>query len=410
MAQLVLAPPAKAPTVTDDAPILLDVSRLIWRRWKGRLPTGIDRVCLAYLKHFGAKAQAVVQRNGFQRVLDVAASQRLFRLLEEPSRFFKPRLVFGALEHLTHLNGQGRNRFYLNVGHTGLDTSGFRRWVRVADIRPIYLVHDLIPITHPEFCRVGEADRHRNRMRTVLATATGVIGNSKATIDELETFASAEKLPDPPTLVAPLGIDPLQAPTRVQETDRPTFVTVGTIEGRKNHLLLLQIWSRLVDRLGSDAPRLLIIGQRGWEAEDVFRLLDTSAKLRGHAVELRTCTDDDLAKHLVSARALLFPSRAEGYGLPLVEALARGVPVVASELRAFRELAGAIPTYLDPLDSEAWEATILDYSRADSAAREAQLRRLKLFRLLDWDGHFAAVENWLRVLDGATETGKHRLD
>ena len=49
-----------ATCLTDDAPLLLDVTRLIWRRWKGRLPTGIDRVCLAYLRHFGGRAQAVV--------------------------------------------------------------------------------------------------------------------------------------------------------------------------------------------------------------------------------------------------------------------------------------------------------------------------------------------------------------
>ena len=53
---------------------------------------------------------------------------------------------------------------------------------------------------------------------------------------------------------------------------------MGTIEARKNHMLLLNIWSRLIDSMGSDAPRLLIIGHRGWEAEPVFRLLDESEK------------------------------------------------------------------------------------------------------------------------------------
>jgi len=393
--------------VSDDSPFLLDVTRLIWRRWKGRLPTGIDRVCLAYLRYFAPNAQAVVQRDGFRRILDSKASQELFGLLDDPSGSFKASLVAGALLNLGGGSGRGRGRFYLNVGHTGLNSPAFRRWARSRDIRPIYLVHDLIPITHPQFCRAGEAEKHRERMRTVLTTATGVIGNSQTTLDELRAFGRAETLPEPPTLVAPLGVDPLPAPQAIGQAERPTFVIVGTIEARKNHLLLLEIWSRLVDRFGSAAPRLIIIGQRGWEADEVFRQLDSSEKLRGHVVELGTCSDEELTGHLASARALLFPSKAEGYGLPLAEALGMGVPVIASDLPAFRELAGSIPTYLDPEDSNAWEAAIIAYAGADSAAREAQLDRLKSYRLPDWSSHFAKVERWLDTLGNESEAKQH---
>jgi len=396
--------------VIDDAPLLLDVTRLIWRRWKGRLPTGIDRVCLAYLRHFGPRAQAVVQRDGFRRILDIKASQELFALLEAPADVFKARVVAGGLRNLGRFNAKGRGRVYLNVGHTGLDKDGFQRWVRTADVRPVYLVHDLIPITHPEFCRAGEEKKHRQRMRTVLTTAAGVIGNSQATLDELTAFARTEALPSPPALAAWLGIDPLVQLPATEGADRPTFVTIGTIEARKNHLLLLNIWSRLIDRLGAAAPRLLIIGQRGWEADEVFDLLDRSEKLRGHVIELSRCSDEELARHLGSARALLFPSRAEGYGLPLLEALGSGVPVIASDLPVFREVGADIPDYLDPLDGAAWEAAIIDYSKPHSRARRAQLQRIRSFRTPDWDSHFAAVERWLADLNGAAEPDEHRVD
>jgi glycosyltransferase involved in cell wall biosynthesis len=405
--RLVLALSLKSSVVTDDSSLLLDVSRLIWRRWKGRLPTGIDRVCLAYLRHFGPRAQAVVQRDGFRRILDAKASQELFGLLGEGGAAFKPRLIAGALKNLGRANGRGGGRLYFNVGHTGLNSPRFRQWIATAGVRPVYLVHDLIPITHPQFCRAGEADRHRDRMRTALATATGVIVNSHATLEELRAFARTGNLPKPPALVAPLGVSPLCVPTSVVPVERPTFVTIGTIEARKNHLLLLEIWSRLIDRFGSNAPCLLIIGQRGWEAQEVFRLLDTSDKLRGHVVELGSCSDEELAGHLASATALLFPSRAEGYGLPIAEALGARVPVIASDLPAFRELGGDIPAYLDPLDSKAWETTILDYAGSASAAREAQLERLRSYRLPDWSSHFAKVERWLDTLGNESEAKQH---
>ena len=382
----------------DDAPYLLDVTRLIWRRWKGRYPTGIDRVCLAYLRHFGPNAQAVIQYDGFRRILDRHASRDLFDLLETPTRNFKGRMIFGALKHLGGSHAKGGRRVYLNVGHTGLNAPGFRDWVAAADVKPVYQVHDLIPITHPQFCRAGERERHQERMRTVLTTAAGVIGNSQATLDDLAEFARQQGLPRPPQVPAWLGADPLPKEAKAEAGGQPTFITLGTIEARKNHLLLLDIWSRLVDLLGRDAPRLLIIGQRGWEAAEVFDRLDRSERLRGHVIELNDCTDEEIAQHLVSARALLFPSFAEGYGLPLIEALAAGVPAVVSDLPVFKEICGDIPAYLSPFDATRWEATILDYARSESVARDEQLKRMENFRPPDWETHFSIVENWIETI------------
>ena len=385
--------------MTDDAPFLLDVTRLIWRRWKGRYPTGIDRVCLAYLDHFAGRAQAVVQHDHFRRILDREASEELFALLDDSPQRFRQRLPLGILRNLRRLNCVGDGRLYFNIGHTGLNSRGFRDWVRRAGVRPIYLVHDLIPITHPEFCRAGETEKHRERMRTVLSTASGIIGNSQATLDELAAFARKEGLPVLPGLAAWLGSDALPKPAERPAPDRPTFVVLGTIEGRKNHAMLLRIWSRLIDRMGSAAPRLLVIGQRGWEAEAVFDILDRNDKLRGHVVELNHCSDDELAVHLASARALLFPSLVEGFGMPLIEALAMGVPVIASDLPVFREIGGDVPTYLDPRDEAGWEAAITEYAQDGSAVRAAQLDRIKGFRAPSWTSHFDRVEAWLRTLD-----------
>ena len=382
----------------DDAPYLLDVTRLIWRRWKGRYPTGIDRVCLAYLRHFGPNAQAVVQYDGFRRILNVRASRDLFSLLEQPGTHFKSSLVWSLLKHLRPFGSKGGGRFYLNVGHTGLNSARFARWVASANVKPVYLVHDLIPITHPQFCRAGEKRKHCERMRTLLLTARGVIGNSQSTLDDLAGFAVEQGLKMAPALAAWLGTDPLPAPARLAPPKRPSFIILGTIEGRKNHQMLLNIWSRLVGRFGREAPKLLVIGQRGWEAESVFHQLDKHETLGAHLVELNRCSDQELADHLASARAVLFPSFAEGYGLPLIEALGMGVPVIASDLPVFREIAGPAPLYLSPFDDQAWEEAILDYASPESPARAAQLERIKSFRPHDWQGHFDRVEAWLHTL------------
>ena len=186
----------------DDSSLLLDVTRLIWRRWAGRHPTGIDRVCLAYLEHYAPQAQAVVQHERYRHVLDRDVSQRLFDLLMHPVDGFRRRLAVDALrlgrKHDKNVGG----RPYLNAGHTGLDHSGFGDWVREAGVKPVYFVHDLIPITHPEYCRDGERDKHVRRMQTVLRTGAAVVANSQATIDELNTFAEREGLQTPKAVFA----------------------------------------------------------------------------------------------------------------------------------------------------------------------------------------------------------------
>lgn len=373
------------------------MTRLVWRRWEGRRPTGIDRVCLAYLEHFAPISKAVVQHRRIRRILDRRSSSALFELLAEPPADFRSALVKAAVRFGIRRSETGKGGLYLNVGHTGLNEPGFRRWIARSKVRPIYLVHDLIPITHPQFCRPGESEKHLERMRTVLETGAGVIGNSNATIEDLGSFAQSEQRRIPPAIVAPLGSDALKLTTsKVEQADAPTFVVVGTIEARKNHALLLRIWRRLVDRLGDRAPRLLIVGQRGWECDDVFEALDHGS-FRGKVTEIGNCDDERLETYLRTARALLFPSLVEGYGLPLVEALRSGTPAIASDLPVFQEVVGNIPDYLSPSDEAGWEQAILDYSQLPSARREAHMKRVALFRPPTWADHFAIVDKWLET-------------
>lgn len=378
--------------------VLLDVSRLVWRSWRGGLPTGVDRVCEAYVDHYRNRARAVVQRRGRYLVLDADHSDRLFDLFRRGRPGFRPR--FAALI-ASALLSRGKQRassglLYLNVGHTGLNEPSLPHWVAQNRLRAIYFVHDLIPLTHPQYCRAGEVDKHARRMETVLASAAGVIGNSQATIEDLRAFADARGQPMPPAVASFIAGPPLPATLAPASLDRPYFITVGTIEGRKNHLLLLRIWERLVLKLGAKTPLLLIVGQRGWEATEALAILD-GGSLNTHVRELGSCADDELANLVAGARALLMPSFTEGYGLPVAEALTLGTPVIAGDLPVYREFAADIPTYIDVLDEGAWERAISDFLE-DGPERERQRQAVRHFTPPDWPSHFRRVDQWLATL------------
>jgi len=378
--------------------LFIDVSRLLDRLLHNRLPTGVDRVNLAYLQHFGAGARAVIQRGRFRRLVSAETSRRLFDLIATPQPHFRRRLS-AIVTHacLSRWPSQdGANALYFNLSHTGIEDPTFSGWVTRSRLRPIFFVHDLIPLTHPEYCRPGEQERHAHRLENMLSVGAGIVANSHDTLQRLEQFASRHRQPMVLTAVAHLGSGlPVDHPVQAAPPlplPGPYFVVLGTVEPRKNHFLLLQVWRRLAETHGSATPRLLVIGQRGWECENVIDLLERSAAVRAHVIELPECSDEHLAYYLQHACALLFPSFVEGYGMPLAEALGAGLPVIASDLEVFREIAGAIPDYLSPLDGLGWQRTIEDYVEPGNGRRGDQLARLAAYVAPTWDAHFDTVD------------------
>ena len=380
--------------------ILIDATRLLRRSMNGRLPTGVDRVSLAYIAHYGHRAQALVRWAGQSFVLSCEASERIFKFLHDPMPGLRdsvwPLLGKSAVSSWRHRNIEGR--FLLNTGHSGLEWPTYPSMLERQKVKPLFFVHDLIPINYPEYARPGERDRHIKRMDNALDAAVGVIANSQTTLDELTDYAKTMGKRMPPAVAAWLAPGVILTSPGPRPIRPPYFVLLGTIEPRKNHWLMLQLWRRLILRHGENAPRLVIIGQRGWECENVVDLLERCETLRGFVIECARCSDVELVNYLHHAQALLFPSFAEGYGMPMVESLALGVPVIASDLPAFQEIAGDIPEYIDPLDGKRWGDLIEEYSNSASLTRVAQLRRIEGFNAPTWTQHFSIVDEFMERL------------
>ncbi len=282
--------------------IILDVTRILGRGMKGRLPTGVDRVCLAYLEHF-AHARLFIHIRGNGILLTPADSARLreWLLIPETDRLRILQnlpIQFSSLLRAP-LSQPPRDAIFMNLGHSGVEYPRYMDWLQRHGVRPVYMVHDLIPITHPEYCRDGEVERHTLRMLTMLRTAHGIVTNSQDTLDALTTFASDHQLPLPATLVAHLGTPPsLTFSQSKRPLAEPYFIMLGTIEPRKNHLLILNIWRKLVERHGALAPKLVLIGQRGWECEQIIDMLERCPALQGSVIEYPDTSDEMLASWL----------------------------------------------------------------------------------------------------------------
>lgn len=380
--------------------VLIDITRLIGRRWRGMIPTGIDRVGLEYLRHYGIEARAVLSWGRLGVVLSKANTELATRLLLQSGKHddFEIMGLITSAYASAWAGPNIANHLLINTGHFGLENPQHAAAFRRRQAKLVFMVHDLIPISHPEYCRPGESQRHCARLLNAITLGRGIIANSQDTLNALNNFADLNGLNMPPTVVAPLAAGLHHYTTRGRPIIAPYFVMISTIEPRKNHLLVLQIWKRLVEQLAPNAPHLVVIGQRGWECENVVDILERCSGFRGFVTELSECSDEDLAVYLQHAQALLFPSFVEGYGLPLAESISLGVPAIVSDLPVFREFAGNVPEYIDSMDAVSWITMIAEYAKPDSQYRARQLARLKSHHLPTWAEHMEKVDSFLEML------------
>ncbi|MBL4929677.1 glycosyltransferase [Fuscibacter oryzae] len=272
---------------------------------------------------------------------------------------------------------------YLNLGHANLVPRTLRQ-VQRGGLKVTVLIHDTIPLDHPDLVRVGSPDAFRRKLAAVVQHADRVIHLTAATRQLTEGhFARLGRVP--PGCTAPLGVmparpDPAALPAG-PTLSRPYFVALGTIEPRKNIGLLLDVWDVL-----AAPPQLLLIGARGWAGADLLARLDALPP-GGAITELNGLPDDAVAALLAGARALLFPSLAEGYGLPPLEAAALGVPVLALKLPVIHETLGDYPVYLNDSNRYSWATKIEELVQTTERAGQTDARIV----LPTWEAHFNAV-------------------
>ncbi len=263
----------------------------------------------------------------------------------------------GALR-FRRLLAERKPSIYLHTSHLQLDEPRCFTWLKDHRVFPVFLIHDLIPIEFPEFCSPGASRRHAVRIDTALRHGKALVANSAFTRESLRRFAGDRPLP--PTAVVPLAntirsLAPSQLPAMPHP--EPYFLHVGTIEGRKNIGHLLNTWRHLIETEGVErTPRLVLAGRRGWECENVTAMLDRSIELANHVIEVSGIDDAALQVLMKNSAGLITVSMTEGFGLPPVEAAQMGVPVIASDIPAHREILGDAADFVAHHDGQLWQS------------------------------------------------------
>jgi glycosyltransferase involved in cell wall biosynthesis len=245
------------------------------------------------------------------------------------------------------------------------------------DVPLVVTVHDLAFRHHPEFFTKRGVDVFERSLAKLRDVADMLLCSSRATMDDCR----AAGFDDDRLRLVPLGVDVKPARTELRRTVRERFgvpaqylLFVGTLEPRKNLAGLLDA----LDVLGAAAPPLVVAGAAGWGDEATRERLSRSANvvMVGHVAE------DDLAALYAEALVLCYPSVLEGFGLPILEAMGQGTPVVTSRGTSTEEVAGGAAVLVDPHDTESIALGI-----SDALSRRHELSQLGLQRArgATWD-------------------------
>lgn len=278
----------------------------------------------------------------------------------------------------------------------------YEAWIPVERARTrgakvLLLVYDLIPIRYPQFCYRLTTLIFGHWLEQMLPRCDAVICISKATQDEVAAWISQQAMPRSPALgYFHLGSD-LNA--CVTGSDRlcafftagtPSFVSVGSIEPRKNHEQLLDAFERLW--AGGSQARLLIAGKPTVDCEALIERLRKHPEQGARLLTLFDATDGEIRYAYGRCNALVFPSLAEGFGLPLVEARACGCRVIASDLAVFREFADEGVRFFKAGSASALEEALREEMRSPPSGPPARAE------LLSWAGSGAQFVHVMRRL------------
>ncbi|GGI77242.1 glycosyltransferase [Legionella impletisoli] len=412
-------------------PIIFPLQRLI-ACLRNLHATGVDRVEIRYAywliqqKKLGRKVIFVRQeQNVMQKIPDNKAEKIIIglwqRWIENKGVTFNhyaqnaDRNIFLLINKIRNLFGPSLDRnivadlknqpdpVYLNISYKGVEFPEIHKLLRDKIRATLYFyIHDIVAIEYPEFF-YGKASIFQKRVKVIAQYGEAIFVNSIDTASRFNAYCKKEKLPILPNILAKIGVEdkfiqtanlplcPLPKQLAVLTQGHPFFVAIGTVEPRKNYLLLLNIWRELAveyEAKGRVCPKLLMIGKRGWENENIRDLLERSPSIIRYVKELNDVSDEVMLSLIRHSNGLLMPSFAEGWGIPVAEALTLNIPVLCSDIPAHRESGQNQAHYIHPLDGLGWKKAIMKYA-------DTKQKLGGSYKPDTWSSHFNHIERFL---------------
>lgn len=264
-------------------------------------------------------------------------------------------------------------------------------------VKTVQMIHDLIPIFHPEWFPSGDST-----VRAVLETLPPeayVVTASEATKQDFCQYTKVDPdrvtpihLAASPALFHPVTDNSAKLAIRTQYGlgDAPYLLSLATFEPRKNTDHLIRCFVRLINsgELATDV-KLVLVGTKGWKFDKIMAEIAHHQALRSRIVVTGFVPDQQLAPLYAGALGFLYPSLYEGFGLPPLEAMQCGMPVITSNVASIKEVVGDAAIKVPPTDADALCQAILSITTSETLRSELSEKGLKQASLFSWDKFIA---------------------
>lgn len=252
-------------------------------------------------------------------------------------------------------------------------------------------IYDVVQWKHSGWYPKVVADEFISNCRAFIPLADQLIACSDCTRRDVRDFMVAHGIAIPPVQLFRLGdeLSHFEDSEQMQHTEvaplegQRFVLFVSTLDYRKNHRLLLELWRRLVNEHGDRAPKLVMVGATGWRGEETLDLIASDAALARHVLLLQGINDstvDWLYRHCLFT---VYPSLYEGWGLPVAESVQKGTFCIASDAGSLPEVAPGFVEYISPLDFVGWYAALVRYC-FNAEALKVKRERLAGYQQTSW--------------------------
>lgn len=296
--------------------------------------------------------------------------------------------------------------------HTMPNRSWLLPKLKSKQIRIIVLIYDIIPILFPYFLASQALLRFMEFLYAHLVYADDIIVTAAAVKDDIIKLCGKLDIPVKPIHVIGLGSDfslEQSITLSINDVDKKIvdklkgkkfILTVGSVEPRKNHKIIVEVYEKMLEKSGID---LVIVGRENPKSDELVNRVKSNKKF-GNGIYLFSDVNDATLDYLYKkAFFMVFPSYAEGYGLPTIEALIRGTPVLCSDISVMREVGGDFCDYFDPDSADSLIAVITKYLN-DDLLYQKQKEKIKLqYSAPKWND---TVDRMLKVIHNKEQNEK----
>lgn len=269
--------------------------------------------------------------------------------------------------------------------------------VRDVDLKIIPVIHDVLPFTlAPQFSG-HSTESLANYCRRIVPISALTLSVSKATQEDLHSWLKKQKIMPPPMEVFRLGEDFEFAKAEIPDDDnfkeaglakKDYIICVGTVEARKNHTLIYYVY-KLAKSRGIDLPPIAIVGRRGWKTEQIYDFMTQDPEVKDKFVFLHNVSNEHLSWLFDHAKLSLAPSFCEGWGMPIAESVARGVPCACSNTTSMVEIAEGYVQHFSPASTDECLAAIVDMLGEKS--QKKWRAKIKTYKQTTWDESYKTV-------------------